>query len=192
MQGASPASLDVLTGRKSSSDEEWEAALNSFIANLVAEHEPTIHPPHEEIQLVVQALLNKLKSIWVKGKVKIQVFEKTVLSLLLLAQEHPEAASNERFESIVQEEILDRYPLNDFLQGAGNKLLDIAEHLESLDLSVPPFQCPPFQKALPYFPDYGYQVTLRMSDDKLDADIQKAIIALVKDLKGKYSRLMYN
>ena len=185
MQGASPASLDVLTGRRSSSDEEWEAELNSFIANLVAEPEPTIHPPHEEVQPVVQALLNKIKKIGARGKVKNQVLEKTVLSLLLLAQEHPEAASNENFESIVQEEILDRYPLNDFLQGAGNKLLDIAEHLESLDLSVPPFQYPPLQKALPYFPDYGYQVTLRMRDGQLDADIQRSIIALVEELRGK-------
>lgn len=49
------------------------------------------------------------------------------------------------------------------------------------------FQYSPFQKALPYFPDYGYQVTLHFKDDdfELDETTQGMIKNLITKLNGK-------
>ena len=62
----------------------------------------------------------------------------------------------------------------------------MAEALENAVVPGSSFQYPPFQKALPYFPNYGYQATLHFnSDAALDKKTQKLIIKLVKRLKGE-------
>ena len=108
-----------------------------------------------------------------------------LLALLMLAQKHPEAAQVENLHSTINDQVLEKYPLDAFLQAAGNKLLDLEEDLEKLEITGPPFQYPPFQKALPYFPNYGYQVTLVFKDDQLDEKIQKDIKGLITKLKGE-------
>ncbi len=113
------------------------------------------------------------------------LIHKLVLALLTLSLTHPEATNAQGFKGVIQEEVLDQYSHDEFLQASGNKLLDIAEDLVQLDLSSQPFQFPPFQKALPYFPSYGYQATLVFADDKLDQDIQRSIISLVTELNCK-------
>ena len=45
----------------------------------------------------------------------------------------------------------------------------------------------PFQKALPYFPDFGYQATIHFKGgvEILDKETQEMIVALIKNLNGK-------
>ena len=109
-----------------------------------------------------------------------------LLALLMLAQKHPEAAQVKKLPATINDQVLEKYPLDVFLQAAGNKLLDLEENLRKLEkLTRPPFQYPPFQKALPYFPNFGYQVTLVFKDDQLDEKIQKDIKGLITKLKGE-------
>lgn len=55
---------------------------------------------------------------------------------------------------------------------------------ELLDTS---FDYPPFQKALPYFPDYGYQVTVVFLQDnfELNRKTQETIKTIITELKCK-------
>ena len=105
-----------------------------------------------------------------------------LLALLMLVKKHPEAAKIEKLHEIITE-VLEMHPLDVFLQVAGNRLLDLREDLEKLE--IPAFQYPPFQKALPYFPNYGYQVTFVFSDGQLDQKIQGSLEDLMKTLAGK-------
>ena len=107
-----------------------------------------------------------------------------MLGLLTLVCKHPEAAKVENLQKTIHDNVLEKYPLDDFLQAAGNKLLNLEEDLEELVVKGPPFLYPPFQKALPYFPSYGYQVTMVFKDDRLDREIQNAIEVLITKLKG--------
>ena len=50
-------------------------------------------------------------------------------------------------------------------------------------IAASPPAYPPFQKALPYFPDYGYQVRIHFKSE-LDKALQKNITKLVTKLKG--------
>ena len=113
--------------------------------------------------------------------------EQTYLALLgqlMLVREHPEAAKVENLRRIISEDVIEKYPLDVFLQAAGNKLLELEEDLEELEITAPLFQYPPFQKALPYFPNYGYQVTLVFNDDLPDKITQKNLVELITKMKG--------
>ena len=107
-----------------------------------------------------------------------------LLGQLMLVRKHPEAAKVENLRRVISDDVIEKYPLDVFLQAAGNKLLELEEDLEELEITAPPFQYPPFQKALPYFPSYGYQVTLWFQDDQLDKNIQKNLENLMRILKG--------
>lgn len=83
------------------------------------------------------------------------------------------------------EQVLQKYPENEFLQVLANLLLNLKEELKPITRKETKFEYPPFQKALPYFPYYGNQVTLVFQSD-LTPKIQKAIIGLLHALNGKF------
>lgn len=173
-----------MSGKKNLSHKEWDDELSSFISTLLVEQEANKHRPHKQAVTFALSLLSMLKDRKTNGGNELLI-HKLVLALLTLSLTHPEATNSQGFKGVIQEEVLDQYSHDEFLQASGNKLLDIAEDLVQLDLSSQPFQFPPFQKALPYFPSYGYQATLVFADDKLDQDIQRSIISLVTELKCK-------
>lgn len=51
----------------------------------------------------------------------------------MLVYKHPEAAKVENFHETVNDDVLEKCPLDVFLQAAGNKLLELEEDLEPLD-----------------------------------------------------------
>lgn len=124
-----------------------------------------------------------------KSGATMESVHKALLGLLVLASTCPETTQVEGLRTVIEDNVLDKYPLDDFLQAAANKLLNIEEDLEKLEFPGSPFEYPPFQKAIPYFPSYGYQVTMVFKDDQLDASIQTAIVDLVNKLKSKSSSL---
>ena len=63
----------------------------------------------------------------------------------MLLYKYPEAAKVENFHKIIYDNVLEKYPLDVFLQAAGNKLLELEEDLEQLEFTRQPFQYPPFQ-----------------------------------------------
>ena len=140
------------------------------------------HPlyPTKKVHDVVQNLLQRIASASSHEQVHL-----ALLGLLMLVYDHLEAAKVENLRRIISDDVIEKYPLDVFLQAAGNKLLELEEDLEVLEKPAgPPFQYPPFQKALPYFPSYGYQVTLVFKDDQLDKNIQKNLEVLITILKG--------
>lgn len=179
MQIPSEATFEGLSGKGDFSHEDWEKELSQFISTLLAEFESKKHRSHNEAILFARSLLTLLRD-----KTASDLIHITVLSLLILSLTHPEVSNAQDFKIVVQQTVLDQYPHDEFLQASGNKLLDIAENFVDLDLSSPAFQFPPFQKAIPYFPSYGYQATLIFADDRLDSHIQNSIISLVTELKG--------
>ncbi len=179
MQIPTEATFEGLGGKRKFAHEDWEEELSRFISTLLAEFEVKKHRSHNETIVFAQSLLTLLREYKTS-----ELIHKTVLSLLLLTLAHPEVTKTQDFESVVQTKVLDQYPHDEILQACGNKLLEIAEDSVDLDLSSSSFEFPPFQKALPYFPSYGYQTTLIFADDKLDPEIQSSIISLVTELKG--------
>lgn len=181
LQGPAPEEYNVLTGKEQFSEGEWKHELAHLISELVTstKKEHPLHPT-KKIHDVAQNLLLHITS----AKSHEQVHQ-ALLGQLMLVYKHPEAAKVENLQRIINEEVLEKYPLDVYLQAAGNKLLELEEDLEELEVTGPPFQYPPFQKALPYFPSYGYQVTLVFKDDQLDESIQRNIQVLITLLKGK-------
>lgn len=135
--------------------------------------------PTKEIHDVAENLLQRIGS-----SVSLEQVYHAILGQFLLVHKHPEAAKVENLQRVVSDNVIEKYPLDVFLQAAGNKLLELEEDLEELEITSPPFQYPPFQKALPYFPSYGYQVTLVFKDDQPDKNIQKSLVNLITMLKG--------
>ena len=133
----------------------------------------------KEVQDVVENLLLHILSAKSHEQVHL-----ALLGLLMLVSKHPEAAKVENLRGIIGDDVIEKHSLDVFLQAAGNKLLEIEEDLELLETKGVPFQYPPFQKALPYFPSYGYQVTLVFKDDQLDKNIQRNLEGLITALKG--------
>lgn len=112
-----------------------------------------------------------------------EIIHESILGLCLLAQ-HNLAGAFGNFDEDLTKHIFDEYSMDNFLQAATNYLLNQYESLTSLEIEGEPFAYPPFQKALPYFPDYGYQVTLVFKDGELSINIMRAIINIIQKLKG--------
>ena len=116
-----------------------------------------------------------------------EIIYQSVLGLCLLAQHNLKeiASAIDNFDEDMTKHILEKYPMDNFLQAATNYLLNRYERLINLETEGEPFAYPPFQKALPYFPDYGYQVTLVFKNGELNTSIMKAIINMIQKLKGE-------
>lgn len=163
------------------SGQEWENELSHLISTLVTSVETKRHPPHSsssKVSAECKDLLLRIKSA------KLEEVHRALMGLLMLVYTHPEGATVEHLKRTIHEEVLEKYPLDCFLQAAGIKILEVAECLEELVLTGTPFQYPPFQKAIPYCPSYGYQATLVFHGNKLDTTIQAALRALITKLKG--------
>ena len=139
------------------------------------------HPLHPT-KLIHDVAENLLQHI--SRSVSLEQTYVALLGLLVLVHKHPEAAKVENLRRIISDDVIEKYPLDVFLQAAGNKLLELEEDLEELEITALPFQYPPFQKALPYFPNYGYQVTLVFNDDLPDEKTQKNLVGLITIMKG--------
>jgi hypothetical protein len=137
--------------------------------------------PTKQIHDVAENLLERIS-----GSVSLEQIYPALLGKLMLVRKHPEAAKVENLRRVISDDVIEKYPLDVFLQAAGNKLLELEEDLEELEIPVaaPPFQYPPFQKALPYFPNYGYQVTFVLSGDHPDENTQKNLVGLIIKMKG--------
>ena len=112
-----------------------------------------------------------------------EIVYQSILGLCLLAQ-HNLASAFGNFDEDSMKHIFDKYPMDNFLQAATNYLLNQYESLTNLEIEGEPFAYPPFQKALPYFPNFGYQVTLVFKDGELNTSIMRAIINIIQNLKG--------
>ena len=176
-----------MNGTKSHfSDPEWENELGHLINVLVVGKEGKKKEqhliPNEELKQIASNLLSRIIDC------KREVVHIAALGLIVLAYTHPEIVKVSDFNHTVQESIINKNPHDDYLQGVGNKLLNLEEELTDVtvtDDSRKPFEYPPFQKAIPYFPDYGYQATFYFKHDQLDKRIMKSIISLIEELKGK-------
>ena len=49
-----------------------------------------------------------------------------------------------------------------------------------------PFEYPPFQKAMPFFPDNGYQLTLKFAEKEITEPIKGKITVLLAQLTGLF------
>ena len=76
-----------------------------------------------------------------------------------------------------------RFPDDDQLLGNALKL-SLLQKARSVPPTKRPFEYPPFQKAMPYFPDNGYQLTLMFAEKEITEQIKKKIIILLDQLTG--------
>lgn len=186
-QGTAPKSYDVLCGKETFSERKWRYELGHFVKLLVSpgnEKLPHCLSQPKKLQSIVKIFMERILT----GPKEI-IYE-SILGLCLLAQ-HNLASAFGNFDEDLTKHIFDKYSMDNFLQAATNHLLNKYESLTSLEVEGEPFVYPPFQKALPYFPDYGYQVTLVFKDGELSTNIMRAIINIIQKLKG-VSQLVYH
>ena len=156
-----------------------------MIGSLVAkpqEIKDQLAQPDQEVKETTKRLVSKLSNASNERAV-----HSAVLGLLLLTHTHPEAVKTFDFQNKIQTDIIEKYLTANYLQGAANNLLNLEENLTHLTIpkdARKPFELPPFQKSLPYFPKFGYQVTLCFKDHRLDRNIMKSLVSLIEKLKG--------
>ena len=184
MQGSTPEAYSVLSGKVPFTDPGWERELGHLVNALVtAKSEPSYSskPSHQEANAIATNVLQKID----KSRENRKSVHQAILCLLMLADVYPEVASVTNLEPVQQ--VLEMYPMDDFLQAGANRLLNLSEELISLKMDETKFEYPPFQKALPYFPSFGNQVTMVFEDgptSTLTTEVQTKIIGLVHTLNG--------
>lgn len=120
-----------------------------------------------------------------------EVIHQAALGLCILAVNNLHEVGNaiKSFdEEFLAKRILEKHPMDNFLQAAMNSLLNQYENLLPLEVEGIPFAFPPFQKAIPYFPDYGNHVTLIFKDGALNGSIMRSIVKLIQKLKGEVTK----
>ena len=117
-----------------------------------------------------------------------EVIYDSVLGLCLLSLKNLREVGSaiSSFDEDLTKRLLDKYSMDNFIQAAVNHLLNQYEKLVSLEVEGKPFAYPPFQKALPYFPNYGYQVTMVFKDGDINGGIMKVIVNIMEKLKGEF------
>ena len=173
----------MLCGKETFSERKWQYELGQLVKALVrpgGEKLPQCLTQPKKLQAIAKTFLNRVA---VGPKL---LADQAVLGLCLLAlnnlREIESAVSS--FDEQLTKQILDKYPMDNFIQASINHLLNQYENLTPLEIEGTPFAYPPFQKAIPYFPDHGYQVTLVFKDGDLNGFIVKAILNIIEKLKG--------
>lgn len=180
MQGQKLTNIDVLK-RKDVSEIIWEKELGRLIETVISPDRKGSQFTNDDVTAVVQNLVFKLKKETSKS-----IICKAILGILVLAYAFTvEFTKVDGFLGVINHYVIDKFPLDVFQQIAGNILLNLEEYQTQLKITGRPFEFPPFQKALPYFPSYGYVITTIFRNDNPDAAIQKVIIDLVKELTSK-------
>ncbi len=81
------------------------------------------------------------------------------------------------------QQVVKSFPGDPEILSDGYSLLNMKEECLALP-QKPPFEYPPFQRALPYFPSNGYQLMLTFKQ-KLTPQLQKQIKLMLQALKGE-------
>ena len=103
-----------------------ENQLEHMIRFLVAENRKNKDQralPDKEVENISTHLLSRIHH----GSTS--VVDSAALGLLVLTYTHPEAVKTDGFENIIQEGIIEKYPLNDYLQAAGNRPLKLGRRI---------------------------------------------------------------
>ena len=181
----------MLCGKEAFSERKWQYELGHFIKSLVRPENEKL--PHclsqpKKVQSIAKTFMERMLS----GPKEITY--QSVLGLCLLARHNLKKIEGAigNLDEDSTKHTLDKNPMDNFLQAATNYLLNQYESLTTLEIEGEPFAYPPFQKALPYFPGYGYQVTLVFKDGELSASIMKSIINIVQKLKGVRELIIAN
>lgn len=105
-------------------------------------------------------------------------------ALLLLASEDDSVLDIEdNLGEDVRKATAKRFPDDNQLLGNALKL-SLLQKARSAPTPTRPFEYPPFQKAMPFFPDNGYQLTLTFKEKEITEPIKSKIIVLLDQLTG--------
>ena len=167
------------------SEPDWVDTLGPLINFLVAENpSPKSFASDDEATKAATELLSKLNE-----KTDPEKLHRSVLGLLVLVYTNPKAIENNM--NAIKKSIVEKFPMDSFMQAAGSKLLLVKEKLKILHdkPNSNPYGFPPFQKALPFFPHYGNQVTLVFKDDDVVVDdkLRASVVVLIEALNRKQS-----
>lgn len=77
------------------------------------------------------------------------------------------------------------FHLDVFLQVVAVQVMNVIESHIAIPGTEKGFVYPAFQKGLPFFPDYGYQVTIQLAKRQVSGKCAKDLLALVQDVDGK-------
>lgn len=178
----------MLCGKEAFCERKWQYEVGHFVKTLVmseGEKLPHCLSQPKKLQTIAKTFLDRAAV----GP-KLLCYQAVVgLCLLAIKNLREVGSSIGRFDEDLTHHILDKYPLDNFLQTTVNKLLNENENLTPLEIEGTPFAYPPFQKAIPYFPNYGYQVTLIFKDGDFDRSIMKVIVNIIQKLKGETYKL---
>lgn len=191
MQGNAPKSYDVLSGKDAFSERRWQHEYGHFIQTMLsAKADSVVSLPHclsqpKKLQAIAKTFMERIMN----GPK--EVVHQAALGLCVLAVNNLREVGNaiKSFdEESLAKKVFEKYPMDTFLQATMNSVLNQYESLLPLEVEGTPFDYPPFQKAIPYFPDYGYQVTLIFKDGDLNGSIMRSIVNLIKKLKGEVTK----
>ena len=164
-------------------DPVWEKELAHLVKVLETAKIKLFNSPELSQQEATAFAKTNLQKI-VSNPENLTAVHQASLCLLMLADVHPEVAAVINLEP-VQHNILKKYPTDDFLQVGANRLLNLSEELIPLTAVETKFEYPPFQKALPYYPSFGNQVTMVLDDGAtLTTEVQTKLFGLVQKLNG--------
>lgn len=174
----------MLCGKEAFSESKWQYEYAHFVKAFVQPDEklPNCLSQSKKLQAIAKTFMERI----LVGPKEVTVYE-AMLGLCLLALNNLREVGNAggNLEADLTRYILDKHPMDSFLQAAVNHLLNQCESLIPLQFEGKLFAYPPFQKAIPYFPNYGCQVTLVLKDGNLNDGVVKAIVNIIQKLKGE-------
>ena len=164
----------ALKQKRKDSQQRWDEELQQLITAL---QDPKSRLPAGELKKIASSFLDEVK----QGDSHVIKLVLPILALLT----HQKADDVMQYPDIekVLLQAFKRFPGDPQILCGVSDLLNMEE--DRLDLKQkPPFEYPPFQRALPYFPSYGYQVILTFKQQQLTRDLQQKISDLLQKLKG--------
>ena len=168
----------VLTGQEKYDHVEWGNELAHLTKRYLTEHSSASPLLSEaDLSAVAANLPSRIEDVHTVDKA-------VLLGLLLSKVPNSPLLKLPNFDKIIQANVLEKYPMNNYRQAAGEKLLEQLEGAVHLKVERASFEFPLFQRALPFFPSFGYQVTLFFKSGVLTSGLQKKLMRLLQELKG--------
>ena len=176
-----------------SEKESDRHAWNQAILQLIKRLNSTKSQLSKEVVLAIaRNILKRCKSTAVDGKKATdhQEARNDLSALLLLVNEDESILDSEANLGEDMCKATARHFPDDY-QMLGN-VLKLAL-LQKVRSATPPpkrpFEYPPFQKAMPFFPNNGYQLTLTFAEKEITEPIKSKIAALLAQLTGLFQAL---
>ena len=169
---------DVFTGKESFDESKWcWLLIEILVASCEPKHQQTTFPkPVGEPGM----FKNEIEDLKNPGS---NVFYKSLLKILLLTLADPNVLSKDvviALRSLQQQ----KGHLHLSVLAVVSKLLGIYEEQTTIP-HTKSFKYLPFQRAIPFFPDYGCHVTIAFPNEKLTQALQRECISLLKKMTGK-------